>query len=158
KRRADHDGGSGGLNAASPSMHGVFPGVRGPFTPSQWMELEHQALIYTFLTENVPIPSNLLLPIRKALDSAGFSSFSGEPLGSSALGWGAFCLGFSNNTDSEPGRCRRTDGKKWRCSRDAVADQKYCERHMNRAAIVQESLWKAKVAIPSPDNPLPPRS
>ncbi|KAL0322976.1 UNVERIFIED_CONTAM: Growth-regulating factor 6 [Sesamum angustifolium] len=30
------------------------------------------------------------------------------------------------------GRCRRTDGKKWRCSRDAVADQKYCERHMNR--------------------------
>ncbi|KAE8682177.1 putative Ribosomal RNA processing protein 1 B [Hibiscus syriacus] len=27
---------------------------------------------------------------------------------------------------------RRTDGKKWQCSRDAVADQKYCERHMNR--------------------------
>ncbi|MBA0808228.1 hypothetical protein Gohar_023985, partial [Gossypium harknessii] len=47
-------------------------------------------------------------------------------------GWGAFHLGFSNNTDPEPGRCRRTDGKKWRCSRDAVADQKYCERHMNR--------------------------
>ncbi|KAE8659185.1 Growth-regulating factor 7 [Hibiscus syriacus] len=48
------------------------------------------------------------------------------------VGWGAFHLGFSNNTDPEPGRCRRTDGKKWRCSRDAVADQKYCERHMNR--------------------------
>ncbi|TYI83298.1 hypothetical protein E1A91_D05G283700v1 [Gossypium mustelinum] len=49
-----------------------------------------------------------------------------------AMGWGAFQLGFSNNTDPEPGRCRRTDGKKWRCSRDAVAGQKYCERHMNR--------------------------
>lgn len=49
-----------------------------------------------------------------------------------AVGWGAFHLGFSNTTDPEPGRCRRTDGKKWRCSRDAVADQKYCERHMNR--------------------------
>jgi len=49
-----------------------------------------------------------------------------------AVGWGGFHLGFSNNTDPEPGRCRRTDGKKWRCSRDAVVDQKYCERHMNR--------------------------
>ena len=49
-----------------------------------------------------------------------------------AVGWGSFHLGFSNNADPEPGRCRRTDGKKWRCSRDAVADQKYCERHINR--------------------------
>lgn len=48
------------------------------------------------------------------------------------VGWGSFHLGFSNTSDPEPGRCRRTDGKKWRCSRDAVADQKYCERHMNR--------------------------
>ncbi|KAI3760977.1 hypothetical protein L1987_51381 [Smallanthus sonchifolius] len=47
-------------------------------------------------------------------------------------GWGAFHLGFSGNTDPEPGRCRRTDGKKWRCSRDAVPDHKYCERHINR--------------------------
>jgi hypothetical protein len=48
------------------------------------------------------------------------------------VGWGSFHLGFSGNADPEPGRCRRTDGKKWRCSRDAVADQKYCERHINR--------------------------
>jgi len=49
------------------------------------------------------------------------------------VGWGTFHLGYhGNNTDQEPGRCRRTDGKKWRCSRDAVADQKYCERHINR--------------------------
>ncbi|BAT95958.1 hypothetical protein VIGAN_08280800, partial [Vigna angularis var. angularis] len=34
--------------------------------------------------------------------------------------------------DPEPGRCRRTDGKKWRCSREAVEGQKYCERHMHR--------------------------
>ncbi|KAA8538266.1 hypothetical protein F0562_027911 [Nyssa sinensis] len=122
--------GSGGLNSAS--MHGVLTGVRGPFTPSQWMELEQQALIYKYVTANVPIPSNLLIPIRKALDSAGFSSFSGGTLRPNTLGWGGFHLGFSKNTDPEPGRCRRTDGKKWRCTRDAVADQKYCERHMNR--------------------------
>uniref|UniRef100_A0A5B7B715 Growth-regulating factor n=1 Tax=Davidia involucrata TaxID=16924 RepID=A0A5B7B715_DAVIN len=34
--------------------------------------------------------------------------------------------------DPEPGRCRRTDGKKWRCSWNVVPDQKYCERHMHR--------------------------
>lgn len=34
--------------------------------------------------------------------------------------------------DPEPNRCRRTDGKKWRCSKDVVAGQKYCERHMHR--------------------------
>ncbi|XWS25483.1 hypothetical protein CRYUN_Cryun27aG0071800 [Craigia yunnanensis] len=113
-------------------MHGVLAGAGGPFSPSQWMELEHQALIYKYITANVPIPSTLLIPIRKALDSADFSSFSGGLLRPNTLGWGAFHLGFSNNTDPEPGRCRRTDGKKWRCSRDAVADQKYCERHMNR--------------------------
>ncbi|KAB2040679.1 hypothetical protein ES319_D02G100100v1 [Gossypium barbadense] len=115
---------TGGFNGAN--MNG------GPFTSSQWMELEHQALIYKYMAANVPIPSTLLIPIRKALDSAGFSSFSGGLLRPNTLGWGAFHLGFSNNTDPEPGRCRRTDGKKWRCSRDAVADQKYCERHMNR--------------------------
>ncbi|KAL4291340.1 hypothetical protein GQ457_14G003350 [Hibiscus cannabinus] len=48
------------------------------------------------------------------------------------VGWSSFHLGYSGSTDPEPGRCRRTDGKKWRCSRDAVADQKYCERHINR--------------------------
>ncbi|XVE70228.1 hypothetical protein DITRI_Ditri10aG0056100 [Diplodiscus trichospermus] len=121
---------TGGFNGAN--MHGVLVGGGGPFTPSQWMELEQQALIYKYITANVPIPSNLLIPIRKALDSADFSSISGGILRPNTLGWGAFHLGFSNNSDPEPGRCRRTDGKKWRCSRDAVADQKYCERHMNR--------------------------
>lgn len=67
--------GSGGINAAN--MQGVLSGVRGPFTPSQWMELEHQALIYKYIIANVPIPSYLLNPIRNALESAGFSSFSG---------------------------------------------------------------------------------
>ncbi|XP_024971912.1 growth-regulating factor 6-like [Cynara cardunculus var. scolymus] len=107
----------------------LMAGVRGPFTASQWMELEHQALIYKYITVNAPVPSNLLIPIRKALETA---AFSGTHLRNTTYGWGAFHLGFSNSSDPEPGRCRRTDGKKWRCSRDAVADQKYCERHMNR--------------------------
>ncbi|PHT53282.1 hypothetical protein CQW23_07744 [Capsicum baccatum] len=100
------------------------------FTPSQWMELEHQALIYKYITANVPIPPYLLNPIRKALESAGFSTFTG--LRPNALGWGAFHLGFSNNNDPEPGMCRRTDG----------------------VAIVQESLWKDKLAIPPLQTPV----
>jgi hypothetical protein len=40
--------------------------------------------------------------------------------------------GVQSNTDLEPGRCRRTDGKKWRCGRDVVPDQKYCEKHVHR--------------------------
>lgn len=119
-----------GSSGGGLTMQGVLSGARGPFTPSQWMELEHQALIYKYINANVPIPSYLLTPIRKALDSAGLSTFTG--LRPNSFGWGAFHLGFSNSNDPEPGRCRRTDGKKWRCSRDAIADHKYCERHMNR--------------------------
>ncbi|XP_020104145.1 growth-regulating factor 6-like isoform X2 [Ananas comosus] len=118
--------------SSNTSMNGVLARVRGPFTPSQWMELEHQALIYKYIVANAPIPSSLLIPIRRSLNPSGFPPFSAPSFGSSTLGWGNFQLGFPGNADPEPGRCRRTDGKKWRCSRDAVADQKYCERHMNR--------------------------
>ncbi|XP_027076603.1 growth-regulating factor 1 isoform X1 [Coffea arabica] len=113
-------------------MRGPFAKFRGPFTPSQWMELEHQALIYKYIIANVPVPSHLLIPLRKSFNPCAFSSLSSGSYGSSSLGWGSFHLGFAGSTDPEPGRCRRTDGKKWRCSRDAVPDQKYCERHINR--------------------------
>ncbi|KAL4556518.1 hypothetical protein LXL04_039174 [Taraxacum kok-saghyz] len=114
------------------TVAGYGAGAGGPFTPSQWMELEHQALIYKYITANAAIPSNLLIPIKKALESAAFSAYSGAHLRHTSLGWGALHLGFCNSSDPEPGRCRRTDGKKWRCAKDAVVDQKYCERHMNR--------------------------
>lgn len=112
----------------SASIQGAMARVRGPFTPSQWMELEHQALIYKYLAANMSVPPSLLIPIRRSLASLYPPAY----FGSSTLGWGSFQLGYTGNSDPEPGRCRRTDGKKWRCSRDAVADQKYCERHMNR--------------------------
>ncbi|KAJ0458180.1 putative transcription factor interactor and regulator C3H-WRC/GRF family [Helianthus annuus] len=104
-------------------------GVAGQFTPSQWMELEHQALIYKYITANAIVPSNLLIPIRKALETAAFSRGNFRQ---NTFGWGALHVGFGNGSDPEPGRCRRTDGKKWRCAKNAVGDQKYCERHINR--------------------------
>ena len=69
--------GSGSLNA---SMHGPLAGIRGPFTPSQWIELEHQALIYKYITSNVPVPSNLLIPLKKSLYSYGLSTSSARSL------------------------------------------------------------------------------
>ncbi|KAB1216304.1 Growth-regulating factor 12 [Morella rubra] len=36
------------------------------------------------------------------------------------------CLGNRNGFELEPGRCRRTNGKKWRCNRGVVPDRKYC--------------------------------
>jgi len=50
--------------------------------------------------------------------------------------------------DPEPGRCRRTDGKKWRCSRDVVAGQKYCERHMHRG----RNRSRKPVELPTPSS------
>ncbi|GAB2227393.1 hypothetical protein Droror1_Dr00009213 [Drosera rotundifolia] len=114
------------------SMNWSFHGIKGPFTPAQWIELEHQAFIYKYLVANVPVPTNLLIPLQKALASSAFCRFPGSSLPSHPYGWGPFHLGFSGSSDPEPGRCRRTDGKKWRCSRDAVPDKKYCERHINR--------------------------
>ena len=43
---------------------------RYPFTASQWQELEHQALIYKCLASGKPIPSYLMPPLRRILDSA----------------------------------------------------------------------------------------
>ncbi|XP_010501463.1 PREDICTED: growth-regulating factor 5-like [Camelina sativa] len=98
------------------------------FTPTQWQELEHQALIYKYMVSGVPVPPELIFSIRKSLDSALVSRL----LPHQSLGWGCYQMGFGRKPDPEPGRCRRTDGKKWRCSREAYPDSKYCEKHMHR--------------------------
>ncbi|KZV43121.1 growth-regulating factor 4 [Dorcoceras hygrometricum] len=49
-----------------------------------------------------------------------------------AGGDGLYSARYSKKGDPEPGRCKRTDGKKWRCSRDVAPQQKYCERHLHR--------------------------
>ncbi|CAM6123089.1 unnamed protein product [Calypogeia fissa] len=104
-------------------------GARAPFTSGQWAELEHQALIFKYMMAGVNVPPDLLNPIRKSVAALSGLSASHHV---NNLQWGTFHLGVASNADPEPGRCRRTDGKKWRCSRDVVPDQKYCERHMHR--------------------------
>ncbi|KAK2652266.1 hypothetical protein Ddye_012122 [Dipteronia dyeriana] len=102
--------------------------VRSPFTPSQWQELEHQALIFKYMVSGVAIPPELIYSVKRSLDSSmNTRLFPHQP-----IGWGCFQVGFGRKADPEPGRCRRTDGKKWRCSKEAYPDSKYCERHMHR--------------------------
>ncbi|KAJ8899582.1 hypothetical protein K2173_018556 [Erythroxylum novogranatense] len=107
-----------------------FPGMGSYFSLAQWQELELQALIYRYMLAGAAVPPELLHPIKKSLLYSppyflhhSLRQFSHcEP----ARYWGRVAM------DPEPGRCRRTDGKKWRCSRDVVAGQKYCERHVHR--------------------------
>lgn len=113
-------------------MKGVVRGPSGAFTLSQRMELKQQMLIFNYIWANVPIPTNLLSSLMGGLSPAWVSLCSTGSLRPNAAWWGYFHPGYVGNADPEPGRCRRTDGKKWRCSRDAVPDQKYCERHINR--------------------------
>ncbi|KAJ7553646.1 hypothetical protein O6H91_06G106800 [Diphasiastrum complanatum] len=104
----------------------VAVGGRCLFTAAQWAELEHQALIYKYIMHGSSVPAELLHPIRRSV-----AAMSGMPH-NLISGWGGFQLGGASNVDPEPGRCRRTDGKKWRCARPVVPEQKYCERHMHR--------------------------
>ncbi|KAJ0246245.1 Growth-regulating factor 7 [Hirschfeldia incana] len=102
-----------------PHPHVITPyagnGVMGcyyyyPFTNAQLKELERQAMIYKYMIASVPVPFDLLV-----------SSSSSSP-----------CNNKNAAGDLEPGRCRRTDGKKWRCSKEVVSNHKYCERHLHR--------------------------
>lgn len=108
--------------SSGPAGSGI--GGRPPFTASQWEELEHQALIFKYLITGIPVPPELLLTIRRNYDSIAASFYSHPSL--------SYCSFYGKKVDPEPGRCRRTDGKKWRCSKDAYPDSKYCERHMHR--------------------------
>ncbi|KAM7274896.1 hypothetical protein ACFE04_016762 [Oxalis oulophora] len=104
--------------------------IKYPFTATQWQELEHQALIFKYMVSNIPIPPDLLFAIKRTcLDSSKLFPPRHQP---PHIGWSCFQVGLGRKIDPEPGRCRRTDGKKWRCSKEAYPDSKYCERHMHR--------------------------
>ncbi|XP_020533167.1 growth-regulating factor 3 isoform X2 [Jatropha curcas] len=120
-----------------PSMGGSF------FSLAQWQELELQALIYRYMLAGATVPPELLQPIKKSIIHSPY--FLHHPLQhysyyQPAWYWGRAAM------DPEPGRCRRTDGKKWRCSRDVVAGQKYCERHVHRG----RNRSRKPVEIPTP--------
>ncbi|XP_057977014.1 growth-regulating factor 10-like [Malania oleifera] len=136
-----------GLELGRGSAHdcrliGCIPRVPAGFTHPQLQELEQQALIYKYMEAGLPVPCHLVYPIWKSLACSASASSSGlaGPCGCGIhhqcyptyLGGSPYFLDYKSGVDPEPGRCRRTDGKKWRCSKEVVPDKKYCERHMNR--------------------------
>ncbi|XP_058225141.1 growth-regulating factor 9-like [Rhododendron vialii] len=68
------------------------------------------------------------------------------------VGCSSSCLNYRNDVETELQRCRRTDGKKWRCGADVVPDQKYCERHLHRGskklAVVAEPVRVTSALLP----------
>ncbi|KAL3817861.1 hypothetical protein ACJIZ3_003766 [Penstemon smallii] len=125
---------SNGSGFFRPSGGGVC-GKSPFFTASQWEELERQKMIHKYMMASIPVPPQLLLPISRTT-LAPIMSQSNK---SSTGGGGGQDLRFtsssssSTSNDPEPWRCKRTDGKKWRCSRDvATPEQKYCERHAHK--------------------------
>ncbi|KAE8666290.1 Growth-regulating factor 3 [Hibiscus syriacus] len=119
---------SGDLSAPLPDFNTRMGSY---FSLAQWQELELQALIYRYMLAGAAVPTELLQPIKKSLLYSStyflhhpYSHYQPALLASGY--WGRAAM------DPEPGRCRRTDGKKWRCSRDVVTGQNYCERHVHR--------------------------
>ncbi|CAM8969306.1 unnamed protein product [Rhodiola kirilowii] len=99
------------------------------FTFMQRQELELQACIYKYIDSGSQVPYPLLQPILKSL--AGLIHCRQFPFFPNLFG-GPVGLSWKGSTDTEPGRCKRTDGKKWRCVKEAMPDFKYCEKHLHR--------------------------
>ncbi|KAA3475344.1 growth-regulating factor 9-like [Gossypium australe] len=95
------------------------------FTTAQLHDLQLQTLIFKYIAGGIQVPVNLVIPIWKSVASS-FGSAHG------VVGVGPQGLDYRNMADPEPGRCRRTDGKKWRCSKNVIPYRKYCEQHMHR--------------------------
>ncbi|KAK1558821.1 hypothetical protein Q3G72_006754 [Acer saccharum] len=118
---------------------------------AQLFEFKQQALIFKYMKAGLPVPLQLVIPIWKTVASSFGSDCGGfYKQYPSFVGFSTQEFDYKNMTDPEPGRCRRTDGKKWRCSRDVVPDQKYCERHMHRGRQRSRKLVEAsQIASPS---------
>lgn len=135
-----------------PSRFGEGGGERVTFTAIQRQELERQTIIYKYMMASMPVPPELLLPLSKYPCSStstiktALSSEVGRKAGVE-LRYGSNRGGGGGGGDPEPWRCRRTDGKKWRCSRDVAPDQKYCERHSHKG---RPSRSRKPVETPSP--------
>ncbi|CAN1307950.1 Growth-regulating factor 5 [Linum perenne] len=104
------------------------------------------------MVSGIPIPHDLLFTIKR---TSSYSSSKLFPSQTPHIGWSCFQLGLGRKIDPEPGRCRRTDGKKWRCSKEAYPDSKYCERHMHRGKNRSRKPVEAQQSTPKNLSPSP---
>lgn len=122
-------------SAARPP-HGGLPYLgttQNFFAQDQWTGLRQQTYVLKHVAAGNPPSSALLWPMGCKVEKMPIN------IGNNS---GSFYLGLA---DPQPGRCRRTDGKKWRCGRAVVPEQKYCERHMHRGRGRSKAAKIAKV-------------
>ncbi|KAI3453619.1 hypothetical protein Pfo_010282 [Paulownia fortunei] len=100
------------------------------FTFMQLRELEQQSLIYNYMKAGIPIPTYLILPIWRS-----FPTSLTHQIYPNFLGYIPLHCDPKSSMDPEPRRCRRTDGKTWRCRKNVVEGQKYCHGHMHRGRL-----------------------
>lgn len=60
---------SGSTSTSVVGGGGYGYGYRPPFTAVQWQELEHQAMIYKYLVAGLPVPPDLVVPIRRSFEA-----------------------------------------------------------------------------------------
>nr|GMD36501.1 growth-regulating factor 9-like isoform X1 [Ipomoea batatas] len=113
------------------------------FTEAQWNELYLQAVIFKYIQCGLPVPFHLVLPIWRTVSTSFDTTVFFRQQFSGFRDLNAWGFGDMNMMDPEPGRCRRTDGKKWRCSKSVVPHEKYCERHMHRGSNRSRKLVEA---------------
>ncbi|CAL5018869.1 unnamed protein product [Urochloa decumbens] len=138
--------GAGGSSGGGGERDSEAPKRASALTFMQQQELEHQVLIYRYFAAGAPVPVHLVLPIWKSVAAASL----GPQRYPSLVGLGSLCFDYRSSMEPEPGRCRRTDGKKWRCSRDVVPGHKYCERHVHRGRGRSRKPVEAAASAPAP--------
>ncbi|CAM8876893.1 hypothetical protein QQ045_020922 [Rhodiola kirilowii] len=115
------------------------------FTDMQRMELEQQARIFNYIQSGLQVPYPILYPVWKSvarsIDCSNFPFIPNLMGGSVGLSW-------MGSSDPEPGRCKRTDGKKWRCAKEALPNHKYCERHLHRGRRRSRKLVESSFVTP----------
>ncbi|KAJ9171286.1 hypothetical protein P3X46_014675 [Hevea brasiliensis] len=131
KKGDDHQVREGAASSSMKVCIGIGDDDRGPvirhgkalLTEAQLCELQRQLIIYKYSAAGLPVQ---VLPFWKSVSSS-FGFVNG---GICRLYPSCIPQEFDiNKMDPEPGRCRRSVGKKWRCKKNVVSGQKYCEQH-----------------------------
>ncbi|CAD5321456.1 unnamed protein product [Arabidopsis thaliana] len=112
---------------------------------AQLMEFRMQALVYRYIEAGLRVPHHLVMPIWNSLalsSSSNYNYHSSSLLSNKGVT-------HIDTLETEPTRCRRTDGKKWRCSNTVLLFEKYCERHMHRGRKRSRKLVESSSEVAS---------
>ncbi|XP_010518166.1 PREDICTED: growth-regulating factor 9-like isoform X2 [Camelina sativa] len=113
---------------------------------AQFVEFQMQTLVYRYIEAGLRVPHHLVVSIWNSLALSSSSNYNSP---SSSLLSSDKGLNHIHTVEPEPTRCRRTDGKKWRCSNRVLLYEKYCERHMHRGRKRSRKLVESSYKVAS---------